>query len=160
MKQYLISLRSRLATVTSLKHIDTDWGQLNFEQPPVQYPCALISVSTDRIAQVKPSHLRIHAKVNITIAKVRYTSTIRDAATALTIFDTIDSVVDQLQDWSDGRFSQLQLDSISPVGTAPGFDAYMLTFNTGYEYICEPDTEPVQEPEEEPEQNPEPNNQE
>ncbi len=47
MKQYITALRNQLATIASLKHIDTDWGQLNLEQPPVQYPCALLTVATD-----------------------------------------------------------------------------------------------------------------
>ena len=41
---YLISDKLA-ADVTSLQWIDYDWGQLNDERPPVNFPCALIDIA-------------------------------------------------------------------------------------------------------------------
>ena len=45
MKQIFLSIQNRLAEIEELSYIDKDWGQLQYEQPPVQWPCALIDVA-------------------------------------------------------------------------------------------------------------------
>lgn len=44
MKQLLLNLEAQLATVTAIKYIDEDWGQLDDYGPhtPVKWPCCLV----------------------------------------------------------------------------------------------------------------------
>lgn len=45
MKQLIIDIQNRLASLPELKYIDIDWGQIDYyDQPPVKYPCALIEI--------------------------------------------------------------------------------------------------------------------
>lgn len=44
MKTSLLAIQNRLKTISTIKHIDKDWGQLGYEQPPVLLPCALIDM--------------------------------------------------------------------------------------------------------------------
>ena len=46
MKTILQNIQTKLREVTELKHIDEDCGQLNIFQPPVNWPCCLIDIST------------------------------------------------------------------------------------------------------------------
>ena len=143
MKQYFTALKARLSSVSTLRTVDAEWGQLNYEQPPVKFPCALIDMSSTDIAAVKPDSVRVHATVNVLVADLRYN---RQPANAFDIYQTVEDVATKLQGWTDGRFRQLSLTAISPVSDAPGFSAYQLQFSTtfGLEPAAEP--EPSAEP--------------
>mgnify|MGYP002622202307 CR=1 FL=1 len=143
MKQYFQNLKSQLQTVGALRTVDAAWGQLNYEQPPVKFPCALIDMNSTSIAQVKPNQTRIHADINITVADIRYNL---NPADSFNIFDVVEQVIEALMDWTDGRFTRLTLANISPVTSVPGFCAYVLTFNTIFG-IVPPETAAETEPE-------------
>ena len=44
MKEVFKDIQQRLQTIPEFRYIGEDWGQLNFEQPPVDWPCALIDL--------------------------------------------------------------------------------------------------------------------
>lgn len=47
MKAFLESVQTKLATLTALKYIDEDWGQMDAysPNPPAKFPCALIDIT-------------------------------------------------------------------------------------------------------------------
>lgn len=47
MKEIIENIQTKLASVTALKYVDEDWGQLDYysPNPPVKWPCALIDIS-------------------------------------------------------------------------------------------------------------------
>lgn len=47
MKETLLAIQNKLATVAGIKYVDEDWGQLDDygPRPPVQWPCCLIDFS-------------------------------------------------------------------------------------------------------------------
>lgn len=151
MKQYFTALKERLSSVSTLRTVDVEWGQLNYEQPPVLFPCALIDMSSTSIAAVKPDSVNVQASVNILVADLRYN---RQQSTAFDIYQTIEDVAQKLQGWTDGRFRQLSLISIAPVSDAPGFSAYQLQFSTSFGLEPSAEPEPTAEPEPEPEPTP------
>lgn len=52
MKNCIETIMDRLkAQVPELRHIDMNLGQMNMENPPVDYPCALIDVTDIRYSQ-------------------------------------------------------------------------------------------------------------
>lgn len=55
MKPYINALLTRLGTVSALKTIDTNWGQLAYEQPPVQFPCALVDIQSTSVQSTRPT---------------------------------------------------------------------------------------------------------
>ena len=138
MKSYLNALKTRLSGVTTLRHIDCQWGQLAYDQPPVKYPCALIEIASSDIRAVKPDALHVGAAVTISIADLRFN---RNQAGAFDVFDTVEAVASRLQGWTDGRFGRLSLTEIRPNGDIqPGFVVYQLTFSTSFG--LEPSAEP------------------
>lgn len=48
MKPFLEVIQNKLATITALKHIDEDWGQMDSysPNPPAKFPCALIDITS------------------------------------------------------------------------------------------------------------------
>jgi len=94
MKSYLNALKTRLSGVTTLRHIDCQWGQLAYDQPPVKYPCALIEIASSDIRAVKPDALHVGAAVTISIADLRF-----NRAWLRTEYDTAVIRTHQATDW-------------------------------------------------------------
>jgi hypothetical protein len=101
MKDLLISIYAQINTVSSIKWVDEDFGQIdNYEsQPPVALPCALVSVDqkhesigggaydVNSTITVRVAHNRLGdrsakaptAAINNTLAKVGEAEAVRDA---------------------------------------------------------------------------------
>ena len=54
MKAFLETLQTKLATLTALKYIDEDWGQLDSysPNPPAKFPCALIDITSMNFSDI------------------------------------------------------------------------------------------------------------
>ena len=63
---------SRLSQVPELRFVGEDWGQLNFDQPPVNFPCGLIDLSEVDYSDAGRNRQKADAKLVITIADIRY----------------------------------------------------------------------------------------
>ena len=72
MKEAFKDILKRLETITEFKYIGEDWGQLNFEQPPVNFPCVLIDLGNAEFSSAGMKSQQVEAVVNITIADIRY----------------------------------------------------------------------------------------
>ncbi len=84
MKIILQNIQNRLSTVSELRYIDEDWGQLDYysQNMPVQWPCCLIDISDIAFSNIgvdrtKTPINRQMAKVmaKITLANVKYGNT-------------------------------------------------------------------------------------
>lgn len=82
MKTLLHNIQVKLSEVKDLKYIDEDWGQLNYYQPPVKWPCCLIDIANvnysnlgvDRAQQPQNRQLG-KISVKITLATLKLTNT-------------------------------------------------------------------------------------
>lgn len=53
MKELIESPKMKLSNESSLlKYVDEDWGQLDYAQPPVKWPCCLISINRGVFDQI------------------------------------------------------------------------------------------------------------
>ena len=107
MKEVFKDIQERLQTIPELRYIGEDWGQLNFEQPPVDWPCALIDLGNVDFSSAGMRSQQAEAIVNITIADIRYHGVTpvlpRDRESkAFEIFDLIDKV-NKVLHGSDGE---------------------------------------------------------
>ena len=71
MKEVFKDIQQRLRTIPEFRYIGEDWGQLNFEQPPVDWPCALIDLGNVDFSAAGMRSQQAEAVVNITIADIR-----------------------------------------------------------------------------------------
>jgi len=63
---------SLLSQVPELRFVGEDWGQLNFEQPPVNFPCALVDLFEIDYSDAGKNLQKADAKLTISIADIRY----------------------------------------------------------------------------------------
>ena len=83
MKTLLENIQQKVSEIAELKHIDENWGQLDYYSPnmPVQYPCALIDVQQVQFTNLgkditkKPLQRQIGTvQIKITVANMRLTN--------------------------------------------------------------------------------------
>lgn len=83
MKTLLEKIQQKVSEIAELKHIDENWGQLDYYSPnmPVQYPCALIDVQQAQFTNIgkditkKPLQRQIGTvQIKITVANMRLTN--------------------------------------------------------------------------------------
>jgi len=82
-KTLLEKIQQKVSEIAELKHIDENWGQLDYYSPnmPVQYPCALIDVQQVQFTNLgkditkKPLQRQIGTvQIKITVANMRLTN--------------------------------------------------------------------------------------
>ena len=54
MKEILQNIQNRLSTITEIRYIDEDWGQLDYysQNMPVQWPCCLIDIQSGNFSNL------------------------------------------------------------------------------------------------------------
>lgn len=114
MKEIIDALKTRIESSANIKHIDEDYGQLDLVQPPIKWPCALISINSgvfDNIGMDKkatPQQRQMgEYSVDIRIANLKLSnSNVKASAIQkennLRIFDYIQEVHELVHGWSPG----------------------------------------------------------
>lgn len=77
------SVAAKLKTITELKWIDHDFGQLELENPPVNYPCALIDVPDILFSQTTLLEQQGDTTVTVRLAFKVYDRTTTEAPTLM-----------------------------------------------------------------------------
>lgn len=110
MKTLLEKIQQKVSEIAELKHIDENWGQLDYYSPnmPVQYPCALIDVQQVQFTNIgkditkKPLQRQIGTvQIKITVANMRLTNSSmqaprRQKEEVWAIWDIIEKIHQQL----------------------------------------------------------------
>lgn len=104
----------KLGTSATLKYADEDWGQLEFPNPPVKWPCALVSIYSidytsngrDR-TKVPQSRQQGAAIIEFRIANLKLVNSSSKApaaqrVSALKIHALVQHVHELIQGWSPG----------------------------------------------------------
>lgn len=123
MKTILQNIQGKISEVSDFKYIDEDWGQLNYYQPPVKWPCCLIDITSANYSNIgidranKPQNRQLGKIVaKITIATLKLTNTSMNAPQmqkdqAWMIWDIMQKVHENLQGFSPGETSSKMLRS-------------------------------------------------
>lgn len=112
LKEVFKDMQERLQAIPEFRYIGEDWGQLNFEQPPVNFPCALIDLGNAEFSSAGMKSQQVEAVVNITIADIRYNGISPDLPPdetdkAFEIFDLMDKVNKLLHGTGGEHYSRL-----------------------------------------------------
>lgn len=140
MKQIFLKIQQQLAAeVTDLRHIDRNWGQMNYEQPPVQFPCALIDVESIAYSELSDGGQQAQATVSVSVCEqvlVRSSSQAPAPSGAYAVVDTVERVHRALQGYAcreaGSEFQPLSLERMEHQYTDRSFDIYKLTFTTAF----------------------------
>lgn len=105
MKEILQDIKQRLATVAKLKEIAEDWGQLQYDQPPVAFPCALIDVQSVNYSQL--GNLAQAAEGTLTISVADDKLVARKASEDFATLELVEAVNDAIHGYSAGNYSRM-----------------------------------------------------
>lgn len=137
MKHILLSIQDQLqAAVPALKYIDKNWGQLNYDQPPVQWPCALVDIESVNYSQMGKGYQKAEADIVITVGNVNHVRSSALAACKTDSYETIellDNIHQVLQLYTDGQhFQPLQRTNLRKVFSDKGAEIYTMTYKTAF----------------------------
>jgi hypothetical protein len=107
-----LKVQERLATLTELKFIDQDMGQLEFddkERSPVAFPCSLFDIVDIRYTDNSRSQQQGEAVLEVRLAVAAYTAATHyykdeHKANAIRYFNIEHRVNKALHGWSDDRY--------------------------------------------------------
>lgn len=137
LKEAFKDILKRLETITEFKYIGEDWGQLNFEQPPVDWPCALIDLGNAEFSSAGMKSQQVEAVVNITIADIRHQGVSSrlpsdQADKAFEIFDLIDKVNTLLHGTGGEHYSRLCRISLKKMLREDAVREFVMSYKFSY----------------------------
>lgn len=137
LKEVFKDIQERLKTIPGFRYIGEDWGQLNFEQPPVDWPCALIDLGEVAYTSAGQGRQQTEATVNITIADLRYNGLTPnlpqpDQDKAFEIFDLIDKVNTCLHGTGGEHYSRLCRVSLKKILREDAVREFIMTYKFSY----------------------------
>lgn len=137
MKEVFKDIQERLKTIPEFRYVGEDWGQLNFEQPPVDWPCALIDLGNAEFSSAGMKSQQVEAVVNITIADIRHQGVSSrlpsdQADKAFEIFDLIDKVNTLLHGTGGEHYSRLCRISLKKMLREDAVREFVMSYKFGY----------------------------
>lgn len=138
MKQLLCDIQNRLLTLSLLKHVDEDWGQLDYYLPnaPVKFPCALININSVQYSNAGELMQYGLVSVVITVADVKLSNSSGKAPqlqkqAAWKVYDAIEAVVKALHGWAGSPgYSALVRTQLTRRKNDDGINLFDIVFTT------------------------------
>ena len=147
MKHIFLSLQEKLAEIKELKHIDKNWEQLKYDQPPVKFPCALLDISSVNYSQLGNLAQTANGIIEITVANLQLTPSSEKAPrkeNAYTVFEIIEKIHQLLHGWSNGEFQPLIRINLQKLDATKAYEIYKVSYQTAWRVHKETDMTPVQ----------------
>lgn len=150
MDTILLKVMERLEQIPELQYVSEDWSQLNFEQPPVNWPCALVDLGEVKYTQAGRGTQQAEAILNITVADIcfdglntRLPELNRERIGEL--FRIIEKVNALIHGYTTGSHSRFQRVGLKKVIREDAVREFLVTYRFGYtdqsampEYINRP----------------------
>ena len=138
MKNIFLAIQNHLSELQSINYIDQDWGQLQYEQPPVQWPAVLLDVEQVNYTQMGHGDQRAEADISITLANInlqRSSAAVAAAkrSNAYTTIDILDEIHQQLQLFSgSGQFTPLMRVQLRKDFNNDNYEVYTMIYRTSF----------------------------
>lgn len=135
MNEIILAIQEKLAEVTGLKHIDKDWGQLSFDQPPIKWPCALIDFDNINFSQQGRKGQLAEATIYIKVATMRLTNSSslapnkEDSYEAMLLMEAINDVI---HGWRPGDAQAMIRTNMKKLFSDKARDVYQTTYTTAF----------------------------
>lgn len=137
MDTVFLEIVKRLEAIPELRYVSEDWGQLNFEQPPVNFPCALVDLGEIRYTQAGRNTQQAEATLNVTIADIRFDGITMalpkdKQGKAFEVFRIIESVNRQLHGYESEKHSRLVRQGIKKIIREDAVREFLITYRFGF----------------------------
>lgn len=133
MKESLLLIQHKLAEIPEFKYIDKNWGQLQFEQPPVKFPMALIDFDEGKYQQVSGAWQDGVAIITVVLAIDRSRPTSYQSPgndDSYYMFDLIKKVHEKLNTLQAGIFEGLYRVGVRRTYSNRSFEEYTLYYQS------------------------------
>lgn len=112
MKEIFKAVTAKLETIPALKWVDEDKGQMNYDRPPVLFPCALVDIQLPKANNLNRKIQLCDAVVTVRLAFDFSGNTNNKTPEAarnksLEYYDVVEEVYKVLQGWGDTGFNPL-----------------------------------------------------
>ena len=123
-KTILLAVQQRLAErVPELAYIDKNWGQLDYEAPPVKWPCALLDIDEVPFSQIGGGgQIADGVTVEILAANLRL----------VRLIELLDKIHSALQRFTDGTFGPMFRTQIKKIAAVRAGECYKVLYQTAY----------------------------
>lgn len=136
MKQIILDIQDKLvAEVEELKYVDKNWGQLEYDQPPVKFPCVLIDIENVNYTQIGAGCQQAEAIITITICGlqlVRSSALAPNRENSFETLDILDKIFQALQNFSPNNATPLMRTNQRKVLANSSYEVYVTSFATSY----------------------------
>lgn len=128
MQTLINSIIARISELTDFRYVARNWNQLSYEQPPVQFPCALVDITSINYSQLAHGSYRADATITVTIADQQLA---RDAVDHF--LDIVDTLIEHLSLFSSDFLEQpLNLNTFARSYSDKSYDVYTITFSASW----------------------------
>ena len=129
-KTILLAVQQRLADqVPELAYIDKNWGQLDYEAPPVKWPCALLDIDEVPFSQIGGGG-QIADGANLRL--VSSSAAAPRKADAYRLIELLDKIHSALQRFTDGTFGPMFRTQIKKIAAVRAGECYKVLYQTAY----------------------------
>lgn len=136
MKHIFLSIQDRLSSISEIKHIDKDWGQLQYEQPPVKFPCVLIDMPNAVFTQRGRGEQMAQAEISITVANInniRSSASAPNRENAYSTIELMEAIHQKLQIYSERSFyTPLMRTSLRKETSTKDYEVYTMIYTTSF----------------------------
>lgn len=137
MKTIFIDLADRLQTVSSLRWVDEQKGQMNFEKPPVVFPAALLQLTLPNCQNLNRLQQSCQLQVAVTLAfdfmGQSYNAAPAEAREAsLAYYDVVEQTKAALQGFGTAEMNPLEMINFSHVPRPDGYKVVVMTFRSSF----------------------------
>ena len=110
MQDIIFSLLQRISSLPEIAYASADWGQLSYNAPPVEWPCALIDISQVSLHDHLQEQQSAEGIITVTLAdyidaSVQALDPPEDYALEMRIYSAIDALHQALQGYNTPGFS-------------------------------------------------------
>lgn len=134
-KELLIDIQDRLQESIPKLWTDKDWGQLQYPQPPVKFPCVLIDIERVDFSSLERDGQIAEVDIFLTIANRRLkASSVKapDRRDGYHLLDVLESVHKALQLYHAGWYAPLLRKSMSKVYIDNTIEVYSVVYSTSF----------------------------
>lgn len=136
MKDIFLDIQNELGKIKELQHIDKNWGQLLYEQPPVKFPCALLDITEVNYSQMGNLAQTANGVVEIVIANFRLTNSSSKAPRkeeSYKVFEIIEKIHQLLHGYTNGRIIPLIRINLQKLDTQKNYEIYKASYQTAWQ---------------------------
>ncbi|WP_425628854.1 hypothetical protein [Cellulophaga lytica] len=137
MKTLFKEITAKLDAVASIKWVDEDKGQMNFERPPVLFPAALVTISLPSTRNITISKQQASAQIAVKLCfnyggNTNSVTPDTDRDRSLQYYDVVDEVYKALQGFSSPHFNALERRAFNHILRPDEHKTVVLTFTTDF----------------------------